>query len=125
MSGPDRLLDSVILIDHLNGVSVATDCLREAGDHGALSVITRAEVLAGSGHEERELVDQLLGGFVTLEMTVPVADLAADCRRQAGWKLPDAIQAAFARFHQLQLITRNTRDFPPNRYPFVSVPYQL
>ncbi|MGM0558773.1 MAG: PIN domain-containing protein, partial [Myxococcota bacterium] len=55
----------------------------------------------------------------------PVADLAARLRRDHGWKLPDALQAAVARAHNLVLATRNIRDFPPERYEFVRVPYSL
>jgi len=52
-----------------------------------------------------------------------VADLAARLRREHRWKLPDALQVAAAQHHGLRLVTRNTRDFPPERYPFVLVPY--
>src|SRR6185436_18004191 len=46
--GPLRyLLDSVILIDHFNGRPEATDCLAWMAAESALSVITRAEVMAG------------------------------------------------------------------------------
>ena len=46
-------------------------------------------------------------------------------RRRNGWKLPDAFQAALAQLHNLKLATRNTRDFPPQQYLFVVVPYTL
>jgi len=45
--------------------------------------------------------------------------------RQERWKLPDAIQAAFCQIYQLTLVTRNFRDFPPDRYDFVVIPYGL
>ncbi|PSO65479.1 MAG: PIN domain nuclease [Cyanobacteria bacterium QS_8_48_54] len=124
MSGSEVLLDSVILIDHLNEVSAATEYLRQTRNQSAISVITRAELLVGLDAPAREITSQLLDQFDTLEMTVPIADLAAVLRRQEGWKLPDAIQAAFARFHRLTLVTRNIRDFPPERYDFIFVPYQ-
>ena len=41
------LLDSVILIDHFNGVAQATDYLSRWRKVAAISVITRAEVLTG------------------------------------------------------------------------------
>jgi hypothetical protein len=46
-------------------------------------------------------------------------------RRQHGWKLPDAFQAATAQEHNLKLITRNTKDFTPDVHDFVVVPYRL
>jgi predicted nucleic acid-binding protein len=52
-----------------------------------------------------------------------VADLAARLRREHRWKMPDALQASLAHYHGLSLVTRNTRDFPPDRHPFVVVPY--
>lgn len=41
------LLDSVVLIDHLNGVTGATRFIESNGRDLAVSAITRAEVLAG------------------------------------------------------------------------------
>ncbi|MCY4453777.1 MAG: hypothetical protein OXC01_17690 [Immundisolibacterales bacterium] len=38
-------------------------------------------------------------------------------------ELPDALQAAVARRNGLRLVTRNTKDFPPERHDFVEVPY--
>ena len=54
-----------------------------------------------------------------------MADLAAVLRREHGWKLPDAFQAALAQHYGVTLATRNTKDFPPSRYEFVVVPYAL
>ena len=44
---PTVLLDSVIMIDHFNAVPAATSYLSEMQGKLAISVITRAEVLAG------------------------------------------------------------------------------
>jgi hypothetical protein len=41
------LLDSVILIDHFNGIPAATTYLRTIETTAVLSVITRAETLVG------------------------------------------------------------------------------
>ncbi|MDN5849370.1 MAG: hypothetical protein L0H63_06965 [Nitrococcus sp.] len=41
------LLDSVIRIDHFNGIRIATQFIGDHASESALSVITRAEVLAG------------------------------------------------------------------------------
>jgi len=98
------------------------------GRHGAdsaVSVITRAEVLAGFDDDAVSLAIRLLDAFPTLPMTVEIADEAARLRRTVRWKLPDAIQAAFARMHGLTLVTRNTRDFQPGGDPEVLIPYRL
>lgn len=119
------LLDSVILIDHFNGWRAATRFLARAAAESSVSVITRAEVLAGFGPEDVFAAIGLLDRFPTLGIDKPVADLAAQLRREHRWKMPDALQAALALYHGLRLVTRNTRDFPPETYPFVVVPYAL
>lgn len=118
------LIDSVIVIDHLSGSKRATEYLRSVQAESAVSVITRAEVLVGyessaSAGPARALLDR----FPTLGLDRDVADLCVELRRQHGWKLPDAFQAAAARYHGLALVTRNVRDFPPDRHEFVVVPY--
>ncbi len=119
------LLDSVILIDHFNNIPAATAYLRQTQGESAISVITRAEVLAGFDLTQARITAQLLARFPTLVVDVQVADLAAALRREQGWKLPDAIQAALAQLHHLTLVTRNSRDFPPEHYDFVLIPYVL
>lgn len=119
------LLDSVILIDHFRGVPAATSYLAESRADAMLSVITRAEVLTGFGENELPAATALLDRFRTLAIDVPVADLAARLRREHRWKMPDSLQAALARYHSLALVTRNTKDFPPERFGWVSVPYSL
>jgi predicted nucleic acid-binding protein len=111
------LLDSVIFIDHFNGIAAASAYLVHTGGRASVSVITRAEVLAGFGAEDV--------GLATLGIDRTVADLAGRLRREMRWKMPDAFQAALARHHGLRLATRNTRDFPPGRHSFVEVPYAL
>lgn len=119
-------MDSVILIDHFNGIAAATTYLTQIKDQAAISVITRAEVLAGFEEEEAvALASQVLDCFPCLILDKPIADSAAALRRREGWKLPDAIQAAIAQHHGLKLVTRNHRDFSPQKYPFVIMPYSV
>ena len=125
MSGERVLLDSVILIDHFNGVEQATSYLRDVAASAHVSAITRAEVLAGFEEEGALLARALLDTFPLLVIDRDVADLAAALRRTDRWRLPDAIQVAVARHHGLLLATRNTKDFPPERYDFVRVPYSV
>lgn len=119
------LVDSVILIDHFNGIGAATDFLAAHGSECALSVSSRAETLAGFDDDGHALACELLDLFATLPMTADIADRAALLRREARWKLPDAIQAAFAIEHELVLVTRNTRDFGACTEPPVRIPYRL
>ncbi|PSQ85182.1 MAG: PIN domain nuclease [Bacteroidetes bacterium QS_3_64_15] len=120
------LLDSVILIDHFNDIDKATDYLRSVRTDAVLSVVTRAEVLVGFESEKaRSRGAALLNHFACLPITVEIADRAAVLRRNRGWKLPDAFQAALAKQHSLSLSTRNIRDFDADQHPFVVVPYTL
>lgn len=124
-AGLNYLLDSVVLIDHFNGIEAATAFLAGRGSRCAVSVITRAEVLAGFDEAGAALASGLLDGFPALPITAEIADLAASLRRTQRWKLPDALQAAVAAHHGLTLVTRNTRDFRPGGMPEVLVPYRL
>lgn len=119
------LLDSVILIDHLNGIKAATGYLANVHLDCAISAVTRAEVLAGYDDAAAGPIKKLLDAFPVLSLDGAVADMAASLRRQHRWKLPDAFQAALAQIHELKLATRNTKDFPPARYEFVVLPYEI
>ena len=119
------LLDSVILIDHFNGLAAATEYLSANQADAAVSVITRAEVLTGFEQRAAGKAARFLDCFPTLGIDQATADLAAALRGDHGWKLPDAFQAAIAQQHGLRLVTRNARDFPPQRYRFVIIPYHV
>jgi predicted nucleic acid-binding protein len=121
-----RLLDSVILIDHLNGMQEAKQfVLALEPGQTAISVITRAEILVGVNLEDAPLVKALLDQFHLLIIDKPIADLAADLRKSQGWKLPDAFQGALCFYHQIKLTTRNTKDFDPHKHDFVEIPYDI
>ena len=118
-------VDSVILIDHFNGIDQATSWIADRYSELAVSVITRAELLTGFENGEGIMVGSLLDRFPSLAIDLAIADLAARLRRRFKWKLPDAFQAALAQYHGLTLVTRNTRDFPPDRFDFVELPYRI
>jgi predicted nucleic acid-binding protein len=122
-NGDAFLLDSVILIDHFNGVAAATDFLSAIGERAQISAITRAEVLTGFGELQLAAPSALLDTFPLVPIDREIADLAARLRRTHGWRLPDALQAAAALDRGLLLATRNTKRFPPGDFDFVRVPY--
>jgi len=122
----ERLLDSIILIDHFNNIEKATKfILRLEPNKTAISIITRAEVLTGFEDPEIQQAKALLDQFLLLPIEKETADKAAELRKMHGWKLPDAFQAALCMEHHIKLTTRNTKDFNPQKYPFVEVPYKL
>ena len=122
------LLDSVILIDHLNGVTAATAyiaSLRQENVPIWISGITRAEVLVGTKSEyEFGVLGRLLDSFKYASMTEDVADSAARIRKTLKLRLPDALQLAHASHQDLSLATRNTKDFK-DKDPRIEVPYTL
>ncbi len=119
------LLDSVILIDHFNRIRESTDYIRKVRKNSAVSVITRAEVLTGFDDLSRKRAVRLLNYFPALDITKPIADLAAKLRYDNKWKLPDALQAALAKYHHFKLATRNTKDFKEDKHDFVVIPYRI
>jgi len=122
----ERLLDSVILLDHLNGLPEANGfVLALDPEITAISAITRTEILVGVEKEKESLVKAFLDQFQLLIIDKVIADLAASLRRTRGWKLPDAFQAALSIHHKIKLSTRNTKEFNPQRCDFVEIPYEI
>lgn len=122
----ERLVDSVILIDHLNGIDKATEFVLDLNpDETAISVITRAEILAGIDEKGAALVKAFLDQYHLLIIDGSIADLSATLRRKYRWKLPDAFQAALALHHKIKFATRNTRDFDPTKHDFIEIPYSI
>jgi predicted nucleic acid-binding protein len=102
----DVLVDTDVLIDHLRG----SRRLRAGRDQLAYSVITRAELWAGSSAAHAPL-GALLAPMRELDVDRQIAERAGRIRRQTGIGLADALIAATALVHDLELMTRNQRDF--------------
>lgn len=118
------LVDTCILVDHLQGQAAATRFL-EAQRGAAISLVTWMEVMAGAeSADEAEALRALLAGFELLAVDAQVAEEAVVLRRERRLKLPDAVILATARVHDLEFATRNTRDFKPSERGVV-VPYKL
>lgn len=120
------LLDTVILVDHLNGIAKATQWLShlKAGE-AVISVVTRAEILVGTEPQNEAMIKLWLDQYLCLEISQSIADEAAGLRKKYKWKLPNAFQAALALRNKLSLVTRNTKDFVKERHHFVKIPYKL
>jgi len=99
------LVDTDVFIDHLRGAAQ----LRPGKHRLHYSVVTRAELFAGS--TARDLSAQLLAPFRELPVDREVAERAGRVMREHGLRLPDALIAATALEHGLQLSTRNVKDF--------------
>jgi predicted nucleic acid-binding protein len=119
------LLDSTIIIDHLNGIEKAEEFFRQNAPESCISVITVNEVLAGSEPGEVSGHELLLDQFDCLHVDILTAKASAALRRQHNWRLADSIQAALALNRGIKLVTRNHRHFNPAKHEFVVVPYRL
>jgi predicted nucleic acid-binding protein len=117
------LLDTNILIDYLNGVRAAKD---EIGRYEGplIGTITWIEVIVGAGPDDDTVVRSFLSGCERVDLDQGVAGQAVQLRRQHRLRLPDAIIWASARRRNALLITRNSKDFPPQE-PEVRIPYSL
>lgn len=73
------------------------------------SVITRAELLAGTSASDTILI--LLSPFREIVVDRDIAERAGRIRRETSVRLPDALIAATAMNRGLGLVTRNRRDF--------------
>jgi len=90
-----------------------------------MSLITWMEVLVGAADSEEEAtLHAFLDRFEILPVTLPVAERSVELRREHRLRLSDAIIWATADVAGRLLVTRNTRDFPPD-HPGIRVPYRL
>ena len=106
------LIDTNIIIYHLNGESVATEWLLSRQDNLAISIITKIEVLSYPFEQEEEtLVLKFLNQFELIHISDEIIDATIRLRRLRKIKTPDAIIAATALVHGLCVCTRNIGDF--------------
>jgi predicted nucleic acid-binding protein len=115
----DLLLDTNVLILHLRERGSASDFLLKWGeeDNLSISVVTRAEILAGMRPREELITTELLGAMPSEPVTPPVADRAGRliyslARNGLQLSFPDALIAGTALEHDLTLVTTNARHFP-------------
>ena len=118
------LFDANIVIDYINGIPQAAAELAQY-KQACISPITWAEaqVKAPPGLEgaTRDVID---ANFKCVELDEATLIESLNLRRSHRLKLPDALIWASARIHGWQLVTRNTKDFPPE-WAGIRVPYTL
>jgi len=106
------LVDSNIIIYHLNNEPVATQFLSQNHQDIAISQITYVEVLSFPfTKEQEEEVKQLLSKFTIIDITQPISNQAIENRKIKKIKLPDNFIASTAIVNSLILVTRNIKDF--------------
>ncbi len=118
------LFDSNIVIDFLNGIPQAAAELKQY-NQAYISPITwvEAQVKAPPGLEEQTRL-AIDANFITAELNEATLVESLNLRRSHRLKLPDAMIWACARVNGWQLVTRNTKDFPP-AWVGIRLPYTL
>ena len=78
-----------------------------------VSFITELELLGYRGitHEEHNKVKDFLNDCIIIDLNESIKLLTIELKQSLRLKLPDAIIAATALVHQLDLISHNTSDF--------------
>ena len=120
------ILDSCILIDISKNRQPALDYVTALANIPAVSVLTVTEVMRGVRREqESRILSDIFAQWSVLPVTFEIASLAAEYLRMYGpshgTDIVDAIIAASAQTHELELITLNLKHFP--MFPGLVRPY--
>ena len=113
MSEKKLLIDSNIIIYHLNKNSVIEDFLIKNIDRCAISRLTYIEVLSFDfeSNSEYEVAQELLNLFEVFDTDDKISYQAIKNRKVKKIKLPDNIIASTAQVYNSILVTRNVKDF--------------
>ena len=105
MNGNKIFVDTNILIYFLQGDK---DVIAMISDKEiVISFITELELLSlpKISDKSKKLIKELLKICLIIDINAEIKDLAIEFRKKSKIKLPDAIIAATAYFHQLPLLT--------------------
>ena len=121
------LLDSDILVEYLRNHPQALDYVDTLEGNLLISVITVAELIAGTRNQaERGSMELFLSALEVVPINYAIARQGGLFRQQYkqshGTGLDDALIAATAVQSNAQLVTFNRRHFP--MIPNLQVPYQ-
>ncbi len=113
MNGVKYLLDTNFILGMLKALPEVSEILAKqqiTASECAYSAVTRMELLGFQGmtSDEDTLVRSRLDKFCYLPIDLAVEDRAIQLRRIRRVKLPDALIAATALCHELQLMTLDT-----------------
>ncbi len=111
------LLDTCVVIDVLRGHEAAIAFVENLAEVPSVSAITVTEIVAECRNaQERRQIDKLFSHYDVREVGLEIASLAGEFIRQYGRSHGtdplDALIAATARVHELQLATLNLKHFP-------------
>ena len=111
------LLDTSVVVDCLGGQASATGYFRSLGERPSISVVTVSEILAGVRNRREEADAAMFWSLVKpLRVELEIAQRAGVLLRlynaSHGVELADALVAATAEHHRLELATLNVKQFP-------------
>jgi len=116
MNGTDYLIDSnYIIYFSKSDKQIATffEEVQRRGNKLYISIITYLEVWGywNLSDEEKEFLNTIRPAFITIPLSLKIADKAIFLRQNMKIKLADAVIAATALVHGLSLVTNNIDDF--------------
>lgn len=112
------LIDTDILIDAARNVNEALHCLQQIEEQfsSAVSIVTQMELIIGC-RDKNELrsLDNFLERFQIVSVSEQISETAIDLLKQYrlshGLQIADALIAATAIAADIQLISKNQRDY--------------
>lgn len=110
------LCDTCVIIDYINGHSLALNDLLDNGKILFINSIIEMELLQGArDKKELQVIKKRLHSFRLLTMQQDIFDLATqyicEYRLSHSLALPDAVIGATAIFYEVPLFTYNRKDF--------------
>jgi predicted nucleic acid-binding protein len=111
------LLDTCILVDLLRGKQNAKRAVEDFGERPNVCAVSALELLAGARSQSEEVkIENVLAAFGSVSIDDHMFRRAGrflhHYRMSHNMDVPDAIIAAVAECHGLQLVTLNTKHFP-------------
>jgi len=112
------LIDTDILIDAARNVNEAVNCLQQVDQQfsAVVSSVTQMELIIGCRNKnELRSLDRFLERFQIISVSEQISDTAIDLLKQYrlshGLQIADALIAATAIVTDIQLISKNQRDY--------------
>ena len=106
------LIDSNIIIYYLNGYIEAKKFIENYLEVSAISLITYYEVLNYDFSENEEIVvKRFLEQFTILPLSKEIVEQSLKNRKYKKIKMADNFILATAQIYNLQIVTKNSKDF--------------
>ena len=112
------VIDTDVLIDisHKNGKAIGYLENLEINFQLAISLITQMELMVGCRNKQESVVlDRFLKRFHVIKLNESISNIAVDLLRQYrlshGLLIPDALIASTALYLNMDLATKNQRDY--------------